>query len=49
MEATTKLTGSYLRIPKSAKVEVLFVKTDKWYAKVRYKGKVGHVNKKYLG
>ena len=48
-KATTKLTGSYLRIPKSAKVEVLFVKTDKWYAKVRYKGKVGHVNKKYLG
>lgn len=47
-KATTKLTGSYLRIPNGADVEVLFVKTDKWYAKVRYKGKVGHVNKKYL-
>lgn len=47
-KATSKLTGSYLRIPKGAKVEVLFVSSKSWYAKVRYKGKVGHVNKKFI-
>lgn len=47
-KATSKLTGSYLRIPNGAKVEVLFVSSKEWYAKVRYKGKVGYVNKKYV-
>lgn len=47
-KATNKLTGSYLRIPKGAKVEVLFVSSKSCYAKVRYKGKVGHVNKKFI-
>lgn len=42
---TTK-AKSILRIPNGNKVEVLFSKL--WYAKVRYKGNVGHVNKKYL-
>lgn len=47
-KATSKLTGSHLRIPNKAKVEVLFVSSKSWYAKVRYKGKVGHVNKKFI-
>ena len=47
-KATSKLTGSCLRIPNNARVEVLFVSSKSWYAKVRYKNKVGHVNKKYL-
>ena len=33
-KATVKLTGSYLRIPNKAKVEVLFVSSKSWYAKV---------------
>lgn len=33
-KATVKLTGSYLHIPNKAKVEVLFVSSKSWYAKV---------------
>lgn len=40
-------TGSYFTIPCGAKVRVLFLKL--WYAKVEYNGKVGYINKKYLG
>ena len=45
-KAKSKLTGSYLRIPNGATVEVLYTKG--WYTKVRYKGKVGYVNKKFV-
>ena len=45
-KAKTKLTGSYLRIPNGATVEVLYTKG--WCTKVRYKGKVGYVNKKFV-
>lgn len=45
-KASSKLTGSHLRIPNGATVEVLYTKN--WYAKVRYRGKVGYVNKKYI-
>lgn len=45
-KAESKLTGSYLRIPNGATVEVLYTKG--WYTKVRYKGKVGYVNKKFV-
>lgn len=48
-KANSKLTGSHLRIPNKAKIEVLFVSSKDWYAKVRYKGKVGYANKKYIG
>ena len=44
--AESKLTGSYLRIPNGATVEALYTKS--WYTKVRYKGKVGYVNKKFV-
>lgn len=39
-------TKSLLRIPNGNKVEIFF--SNQWYTKVRYKGKVGYVNKKYL-
>lgn len=42
-----KKKGSYLRIPNGAKVKVMYVSKE-WYAKVKYKGKVGFLNKKYL-
>lgn len=45
-KAESKLTGSYLRIPNGATVEALYTKS--WYTKVRYKGKVGYVNKKFV-
>ena len=45
-KAESKLTGSYLRIPNGATVEALYTKG--WYTKVRYKGKVGYVNKKFV-
>ena len=45
-KAKSKLTGSYLRISNGATVEVLYTKG--WYTKVRYKGKVGYVNKKFV-
>lgn len=45
-KAESKLTGSYLRISNGATVEVLYTKG--WYTKVRYKGKVGYVNKKFV-
>lgn len=45
-KAKSKLTGSYLRIPNGATVEVLYTKG--WCTKVRYKGKVGYVNKKFV-
>lgn len=42
----TEKTKSLLRIPNGNKVDILF--SNQWYTKVRYKGKVGYVNKKYL-
>ncbi len=39
-------TKKILRIPDGKKVEVMYQKL--WYAKVRYKGQTGFVNKKYL-
>lgn len=39
-------TSKILRIPNGKKVKVMFTKL--WYAKVKYDGKVGYVNKKYL-
>ena len=45
-KAESKLTGSYLRIPNGATVGALYTKS--WYTKVRYKGKVGYVNKKFV-
>lgn len=45
-KSANKLTGSYFRIPGHAKVAVLFQKS--WYVKVRYRGQVGYVNKKYV-
>lgn len=39
-------TKKILRIPNGETVKVLFAKS--WYAKVKYDGKVGFVNKKYL-
>ena len=38
---------SYLRIPNGTNVKVMYISKD-WYAKVKYKGKVGFLNKKYL-
>ena len=45
-KAQSKLTGSYLRIPNDATVDVLYAKG--WYMKVRYHGKVGYVNRKFV-
>lgn len=45
-KASSKLTGSYGRIANGSMVEVLYTKG--WYAKVRYHGKVGYVNKKFV-
>lgn len=45
-KASSKKTGSHCRIPKGAVVEVLYSKD--WYTKVRYKNKVGYVNKKFV-
>ena len=45
-KAKSKLTGSYLRIPNDATVDVLYAKG--WYMKVRYHGKVGYVNRKFV-
>lgn len=45
-KASSKKTGSHCRIPKGAAVEVLYSKA--WYTKVRYKNKVGYVNKKFV-
>ena len=39
--------SSHLRIPNGTKVKVMYVSKE-WYAKVKYKGKVGFLNKKYL-
>ena len=39
-------TKKILRIPNRERVQVLYKKL--WYAKVKYDGKVGFVNKKYL-
>ena len=44
-KASSKKTGTYCRIPKGAVVEVLYSKD--WYTKVRYKNKVGYMNKKF--
>lgn len=41
-----KLTGSQGRIPDKSRVEVMYSKG--WYTKVRYRGKTGYVNAKYL-
>ena len=45
-KASTKLTGNYGRIPDKSIVDVLYSKG--WYAKVRYHGKAGYVNKKFI-
>ena len=45
-KASSKLSGSYGRIANGSMVEVLYTKG--WYAKVRYHGKVGYVNKKFV-
>ena len=45
-KASSKKTGTHGRIPKGAVVEVLYSKA--WYTKVRYKNKVGYVNKKFV-
>lgn len=45
-KASSKKTGTHGRIPKGAAVEVLYSKA--WYTKVRYKNKVGYVNKKFV-
>ena len=45
-KVSSKKTGSHCRIPKGAVVEVLYSKD--WYTKVRYKNKVGYVNKKFV-
>ena len=45
-KASFKLSGSYGRIANGSMVEVLYTKG--WYAKVRYHGKVGYVNKKFV-
>ena len=45
-KASSKLTGSYGRIANGSMVEVLYTKG--WYAKVRYHGKTGCVNTKFL-
>lgn len=45
-KTSSKKTGSHCRIPKGAVVEVLYTKD--WYTKVRYKNKVGYVNKKFV-
>ena len=45
-KASFKLTGSYGRIANGSTVDVLYTKG--WYAKVRYHGKVGYVNKKFI-
>ena len=42
----TDKSSAIRNIPKGAKVNVLFKKL--WYAKVRYKDKLGYVRKKYL-
>ena len=45
-KVSSKKTGSHCRIPKGAVVEVLYSKD--WYTKLRYKNKVGYVNKKFV-
>ena len=45
-KVSSKKIGSHCRIPKGAVVEVLYSKD--WYTKVRYKNKVGYVNKKFV-
>ena len=45
-KASSKLTGYYGRITNGSTVEVLYTKG--WYTKVRYHGKIGYVNKKFL-
>lgn len=45
-KASSKLTGYYGRITSGSTVEVLYTKG--WYAKVRYHGKIGYVNKKFV-
>lgn len=45
-KASSKKTGTHCRIPKGSTVEVLHSKA--WYTKVRYKNKVGYVNKKFI-
>lgn len=42
----TDKTTKILRIPNGKKVKVMYTKD--WYAKVKYDGKVGFANKKYL-
>ncbi len=41
-----KKKAGYCRVAYGKSVEVLYTKS--WYARVRYKGKVGYMNKKYL-
>lgn len=45
-KASYKLTGYYGRIANGSTVEVLYSK--RWYTKVRYHGKIGYVNKKFV-
>lgn len=45
-KSASRLSGSYGRIPDGNGVEVLASKG--WYTKVRYHGKVGYVNKKFV-
>ena len=45
-KASSKLTGSYGRIANGSTVEVLYTKG--WHAKVRYHGKIGYINKKFI-
>ena len=45
-KTSSKKTGTHCRIPNGATVEVLYSKA--WYTKVRYKNKVGYVNKKFV-
>ena len=45
-KVSSKKTGSHCRIPKGAVVEVLY--SQDWYTKVRYKNKVGYVNKQFV-
>ena len=45
-KASTKLTGYYGRIANGSTVEVLYTKG--WHTKVRYHGKTGYVNKKFV-
>ena len=45
-KTSSKKKGTHCRIPKGATVEVLYSKAG--YTKVRYKNKVGYVNKKFV-